>query len=244
MTTIDCLLLTLYALGSAAIPATQAFIAPLDQHTTTVSSQSQLTARIKSKWDLLEDDDDEEEEVQDGSINVPPDMMYTETNIRRQASTYDQIEQIGGTDAINDVYVRASGEREWFLVGKVARVSDVTPEQAIERQWPLIERHVWALRLPVRPSSDLSNPFEVWYAPGHSEKDAARNDPNIKFTKVSGLLLYSGEDVKASLCGFVGKTYDRGEPTFFVERNVVTGEPLKGKEMKGDWILKSEINDD
>jgi len=24
----------------------------------------------------------------------------------------------------------------------------------------------------------------------------------------------------------------------------VTGEPLKGKEMKGDWILKSEINDD
>ena len=65
----------------------------------------------------------------------------------------------------------------------------------------------------------------------------------IKFTKVSGLLLYNGEDLKASLCGFVGKTYDRGTPMFFVERNVVTGEALKGKEMEGDWLLKSEIEE-
>ena len=75
MTSIHYLLLTLYALGSGAILATQAFIAPLDKHATTVSSQSQLTARTKSKWDLLEDDD-EDDEVQDGSINVPPDNVY------------------------------------------------------------------------------------------------------------------------------------------------------------------------
>jgi len=55
--------------------------------------------------------------------------------------------------------------------------------------------------------------------------------------------LYNGEDLKASLCGFVGKTYDRGTPMFFVERNVVTGEALKGKEMEGDWLLKSEIEE-
>jgi hypothetical protein len=197
-------------------------------------------ARPKNKWDLLEDEDDG---AQDQSKNVPPDMMYTETNILRQASTYDQLEQIGGKDVIHDVYVRATGEQEWWLVGKVARVSDVSPEQAIERQWPLIERHVWALRIPIRPTADRSTPFECWYAPGNSEYDAARNDPKIKFTKVSGLLLYNGEDLKASLCGFVGKTYDRGTPMFFVERNVVTGEALKGKEMEGDWLLKSEIEE-
>eukprot|EP00984_Skeletonema_dohrnii_P001089 scaffold339_cov132-Skeletonema_dohrnii-CCMP3373.AAC.12 len=204
-----------------------------------------LDARPKSKWDFLDDEDEhEEDEAQELSNSVPADMMYTEANIRRQAITYDQLEQIGGKDVINDVYVRAPDEKEWWLVGKVARVSDVSPEQAIERQWPLIERHVWALRIPIRPTSDLSSPFECWYAPGDSEYDAARNDPTVKFTKVSGLLLYNGEDVKASLCGFVGKAYDRGEPMLFVERNTVTGKALKDKEMGGDWLLQSEMEED
>jgi hypothetical protein len=253
------LLPSLAALFGCKTKCSEAFTAPTHRYyvapnhylpkATSCSTQqfstTVLHARPKNKWDFLDDDDDDEEDgAQDQSKNVPPDMMYTETNIRRQASTYDQLEQIGGKDVINDVYVRATGEKEWWLVGKVARVSDVSPEQAIERQWPLIERHVWALRIPIRPTSDRSTPFECWYAPGDSEYDAARNDPKIKFTKVSGLLLYNGEDVKASLCGFVGKAYDRGEPMFFVERNVVTGEALKGKEMEGDWLLKSEIGEE
>eukprot|EP00804_Cyclotella_cryptica_P025418 CCRYP_017189-RA/>CCRYP_017189-RA protein AED:0.09 eAED:0.09 QI:382/1/1/1/0.5/0.33/3/392/121 len=120
-------------------------------------------------------------------------MLYTDVNIRRQMHNFDRLVNVGGRDAMNDVYVRASGEKEWWLVGKIARVSDVSPEQAIERQWPLIERHVWALRIPIRPTSDLSAPFEVWYAPGDTEYDAARNDPKVKFTKVSGSVLYGGE---------------------------------------------------
>lgn len=235
---------TLFVVGSTTIICSQAFTAPAHYLPKATCCSTQLLARAKNKWDFLEDDEDDEDSAQDQSNNVPPDMTYTETNIRRQASTYDQLEQIGGKDAINDVYVRATGEKEWWLVGKVARVSDVSPEQAIERQWPLIERHVWALRIPIRPSSDLSTPFECWYAPGDSEYDAARNDPKIKFTKVSGLLLYNGEVVKAFLCGFVGKAYDRGEPLFFVERNVVTGKALKDKEMEGDWLLKSEIEEE
>lgn len=224
----------------------QAFTSPANHIIAQHAQNPKLLARPKSKWDFLDDyEDDEDEDIsQKPSNNVPSDMLYTETNIRRQAQTYDQLEQIGGKDVINDVYVRAPDEKEWWLVGKVARVSDVSPEQAIERQWPLIERHVWALRIPIRPTSDLSAPFECWYAPGDSENDAARNDPKVKFTKVSGLLLYNGENVKASLCGFVGKAYDMGEPMFFVERNVVTGQALKGKEMEGDWLLKSEIGDD
>ena len=53
------------------------------------------------------------------------------------------------------------------------------PEQAIEKQSPLIDRHVWALCLLIRPLSNLSN---------DTENDAARNDPKIKFTKCSGVL--------------------------------------------------------
>jgi hypothetical protein len=81
-----------------------------------------LRARPKSKWDDLTDEDDEESNnnMQD---NVPSDMLYTEANIRRQLETYDQLESIGGQDVINDVYVRAPGEKEWWLVGKVARIT-------------------------------------------------------------------------------------------------------------------------
>mmetsp|Transcript_19104 Transcript_19104/g.41355 ORF Transcript_19104/g.41355 Transcript_19104/m.41355 type:complete len:283 (+) Transcript_19104:41-889(+) len=212
---------------------------------------SALYARPKSKWDDLTDEDDDDdyetnESKSSSSVDVPKDMLYTEANIRRQADTYDQLVTVGGPGVVNDVYVRAPGGKEWWLVGKVARVSDVSPEQAIEKQWPLIERHVWALRLPVRPTSDLSSPFEVWYAPGDSEYNAARNDPNVTFTKVSGLILYSGGELKSTLVGFVGKVYDerRGEPLFFVERNVNDGSTLKGREIvEGDWLLRSEIED-
>ena len=133
-----------------------------------------------------------------------------------------------------------------YLIQQQIQFTDVSPEQAIERQWPLIERHVWALRLPVRPTSDLSTPFEVWYAPGNTEYDAARNDPSIQMTKVSNVLLYNGSDVQASFVGFVGKAYDErnGEPLFFVERNVNDGSCLKGRMIEeGDWVLKSEIDD-
>mmetsp|Transcript_4554 Transcript_4554/g.10203 ORF Transcript_4554/g.10203 Transcript_4554/m.10203 type:complete len:270 (-) Transcript_4554:457-1266(-) len=211
-----------------------------------------LHARPKDKWDDLVDEDDDDEISTNDSIpankieNMPSDMMYIESNIRRQANTFDQLESIGGP--VNDVYVRAPGKIEWWLVGKVARISDVSPEQAIERQWPLIERHVWALRLPVRPSlSDLSTPFEVWYAPGNSELEAARNNPNIQFTKAFNYLtMYNGDDVKASFVGFVGKVYDEqgGEPMFFVERNVRDGSCLRGREItEGDWVLRSEMED-
>lgn len=121
---------------------------------------------------------------------------------------------------------------------------DVSPEAAIERQWPLIERHIWALRLPIRPLSNLSNPFEVWYAPGDTEYDAAKNDPKIKFTKCSSVLSYGGTDVKKELVGFVGKVYMGGkeDPMLFVERNM-DGSCLENRYCQGDWVLNSDIKD-
>lgn len=218
-----------------------------------IENASSLYARPKSKWDDLIDEDDEDdvtstkESIHANDRNMPSDMTYIESNIRRQADTYDQLESIGGQDAINDIYVRAPGGRQWWLVGKIARISDVSPEQAIERQWPLIERHEWALRLPVRQKSNLSARFEVWYAPGNSELEAAQNNPKIQFTKAFNYLTqYNGDDVQASFVGFVGKVYDEriGEPLFFVERNVVDGSCLIGREMEGDWVLRSELADD
>lgn len=228
----------------------------LSLHDNVFTKSTSLYARPKSKWDDLideDDDDDDDDETtfistqsNNENYNVPPDMLYNEANIRRQANTFDQLESIGGNDLINDVYVRSPEGKEWWLVGKIARISDVSPEQAIERQWPLIERHVWAIRLPVRPTSNLSTPFEVWYTPGDSELDAARNDPNVQFTKVSNLLLYDGADVTVTSVGFVGKAYDEriGEPLFFVERNVVDGSCLEGGAMEGDWVLRSELEGD
>ena len=105
---------------------------------TVPSMSSELRARPRSKWDDLVDEEDDDDdfdgassssssgggEVLDGvPPDVPPDMLYNEENVQRQADTYDQLESIGGDGVVNDVYVRAPGKREWWLVGKVARIS-------------------------------------------------------------------------------------------------------------------------
>ena len=89
-----------------------------------------LQARPKSKWDSLIDEDYDDgndeyggNELYNKNINIPPDMKYAKANIKRQADTFDQLIDVGGKDVVNDVYVRAPGEKEWWLVGKVARVS-------------------------------------------------------------------------------------------------------------------------
>ena len=67
----------------------------------------------------------------------------------------------------------------------------------------------------------------------------------MPFVKVSNIIQYNeGVEVPASFVGFVGKFYDEGsgDPLFFVERNVVDGSCLRGREMEGDWVLKSELD--
>lgn len=78
----------------------------------------------------------------------------------------------------------------------------------------------------------MDAPFEVWYAPGDSEESDAASQP---FTKVSNSLLYGGADCNASFVGFIGKVYEerRGEPLFFVERNVADGSVLREREGEG-----------
>ena len=91
-------------------------------HSIKVRQKTARYARPKSKWDNLidEDDDDDQSNI---SKTIPSDMLYTDVNIRRQMHNFDRLVQVGGRDAMNDVYVRAPGEGEWWLVGKIARVS-------------------------------------------------------------------------------------------------------------------------
>lgn len=56
------------------------------------------------------------------------------------------------------------------------------------------------------------------------------------------MLSYGSIDVPASFVGFVGKAYQQGEQTFFVERSVKDGSCLRGREMEGDWMLRSEMD--
>ena len=82
----------------------------------------------------------------------------------------------------------------------------------------------------------------MWYAPGNTEYEAARNDPSIVFTKCSNVLSYGGCDIKKEVVGFVGKVYMGGkeDPMLFVERND-DGSVLKDRYCEGDWIVNSNM---
>merc|ERR1711971_1209198 len=90
------------------------------RHPNNSAGASSLRARPKSKWDNLVDDDDDDDAASTEDAHLPPDMEYTMENIRRQADTYDRLEAVGGRDAVKDIYVRAPGKKEWWLLGKIA----------------------------------------------------------------------------------------------------------------------------
>lgn len=92
-------------------------------HSLKIRNKTSRYARPKSKWDNLIDDDDDDDDQNDIFKTIPSDMVYTDVNIRRQMHNFDRIVRAGGRDSTNDVYVRAPGEKEWWLAGKVARVS-------------------------------------------------------------------------------------------------------------------------
>ena len=75
-------------------------------------------------------------------------MAYIQENITRQMINYENIRKAGGKDVVNDVYVRNPKLPSllWY-VGKVARCTGtVSLENAIAKQWNLIEEHAARLR--------------------------------------------------------------------------------------------------
>jgi hypothetical protein len=121
--------------------------------------------------------------------------------------------------------------------------TDVTVEDAVQRQWCMIQQHAANLRpLELYPHRGS---LELWVAPGDSELDVAYNRPNIAFDQINyGMANADDEterkrllgEIKAMFVGFQGEVYQPGEEGFRTERTS-TGAPAKAE-------LQSANNDD
>jgi hypothetical protein len=161
------------------------------------------TTFIFSKWDNLIDEDE------DDGPPASPDMRYVPRNVMRQHQNFIDIRQAGGKELTSDVYVRDPGSTTFWFSGKLARVSDVSVEDAVARQWPLIEQHAANLR-PMELYAHRGA-LEIWTAPGDSELEVAHNRPSIQFLKHDR---GGGTRVKNSMVGFQGEMYEPGEGGF------------------------------
>eukprot|EP00978_Attheya_sp_CCMP212_P015549 scaffold40075_cov52-Attheya_sp.AAC.1 len=191
-----------------------------------------------SKWDNLVDEDEDEEVGLPG----PRDMQYIPVNVMRQNQNFVAIREAGGVEITNDVYARNPDSFTWWFVGKMARISDVSVEDAVKRQWCLMEQHAANLRpLELYPQRGT---LELWVAPGDSELDIAYNRPNIAFDQIMRVNQQddNGEtdepkrllgQIKAMFVGFQGEVYQAGEEGFRTERTS-TGAPAKPELQSAD----------
>lgn len=164
-------------------------------------------------WDkIIEDDEDEDADENDG---VPFDMQYNERNVVRQNKNFLAIREAAGNELTNDLYCRDPKSNIFWFIGKVARVSDVTVDQAVTRQWPMINEHASNLRpIELFPARKF---LELWAAPGDSEMQVVYNDPNLIFRKMERKI--NGADaVKNTMVGYQGELYQAGEEGFRTTR--------------------------
>ena len=125
----------------------------------------------------------------------------------------------------NDVYIpEPDSDGVFWFVGKVARISDISVEQAVARQWPLIVVHAANLR-PVELYPNRKN-LEIWIAPGDTELDVAYNRPEVVFQKMSPEV-EGAKEVKSNMIGFQGEVYDKGEGMGFRTWRTDDGKPSK-----------------
>lgn len=168
---------------------------------------------------------------------TPKDMEYKPVNIRRQLKYYEDIRAVGGSDCVNDIYVRDNGAPDrklrqtfWFI-GKVARCTGTTSlQQAVGRQWNLIEEHAARLRhVELGPSfKDLR--LEVWAAPGDSEMDMVQNRLTATIEMMYRMEKSEWECVAIDEVGFEGELED-GDQGLRVLRTD-EGLPFSPQEMK------------
>lgn len=195
-----------------------------------------LFAAKKSKWDDLRDDEDDDDDFNSNNenianVNIPYDMKYNKRNCDRSNKNFLAIKAANGPT--NDLYCRRITDEEisnastnshqfdqdvfWYM-GKVARVSDITIEQCIHRQWYLLLHHAGYLRPLELYTAMKTNRLELWVAPGDTEIPVAYNNPSIVFTKVETPANDTDTDIhkviKNSFVGFQGEVYSPGEEGF------------------------------
>eukprot|EP00560_Eucampia_antarctica_P004645 CAMPEP_0197836396 /NCGR_PEP_ID=MMETSP1437-20131217/28825_1 /TAXON_ID=49252 ORGANISM="Eucampia antarctica, Strain CCMP1452" /NCGR_SAMPLE_ID=MMETSP1437 /ASSEMBLY_ACC=CAM_ASM_001096 /LENGTH=131 /DNA_ID=CAMNT_0043442531 /DNA_START=191 /DNA_END=583 /DNA_ORIENTATION=+ len=111
------------------------------------------------------------------SSDSEDDMMYTTSNIMRQSRNFQQIIAVD-KDAAYDIYVQdvqRTPNLFWYI-GKIAHCTGTcTLEEAIARQWTLIQEHAVRLR-PVELGNAAYGKLQIWTAPYSSEVEMS--DPN------------------------------------------------------------------
>lgn len=213
--------------------------------------RSQKSLYLAKNWDkILSETDDEYENVK---RSIPFDMRYNQRNCERAQQSFRAIREAGGKDVVADIYgldrslsnINQSQEGLFWYLGKVARVSDVTLEQCMSRQWHLIQQHAANLRpLDLYPAWTIQQ-LELWCAPGDSELDVAYNRPSITFVKMEANVS-GADDIKNNLIGFQGEVYERGEEGFRTFRNVDDGTPsrpeITGRPVEEDEIVQNSAD--
>lgn len=228
-----------YFLAVGSLNAVIAFPFALTKQTekNTQSDQFSCFAKLQrtratfAKWDNLSD----EEESFEYKPSIPVDMQYKPRNVQRQHENFVSIREVAGKELTNDVYVREPNSSQFWFVGKVARVSDISLEQAVARQWSLIEQHAANLRpIELFPQRGV---MELWTAPGDSELEVAYYRPEIRFQQHPRPESID-KSIKNNLVGFQGEMYDKDERGFSTLRTD-DGRPLK-PELKTAAELQEE----
>ena len=142
---------------------------------------------------------------------VSADMKYIPRNVLRQNQNFVDIREAGGAELTNDIYVRDPSNEIFWFSGKVARVSDISLEDCIARQYALIEQHAANLR-PIELYAKRGV-LEVWTAPGDSELEVAYNKPELVMQKMERQVEGAAK-VNKNFVGFQGEMYDQGDDGF------------------------------
>eukprot|EP00540_Astrosyne_radiata_P001495 CAMPEP_0116834976 /NCGR_PEP_ID=MMETSP0418-20121206/7286_1 /TAXON_ID=1158023 /ORGANISM="Astrosyne radiata, Strain 13vi08-1A" /LENGTH=295 /DNA_ID=CAMNT_0004464587 /DNA_START=477 /DNA_END=1364 /DNA_ORIENTATION=- len=145
----------------------------------------------------------------------------------RQHQNFFSIREAGGKEMTNDLYIQQPGTQTFWFIGKVARISDITVEQAVVRQWNIIEHH--ALNLRALELFAHKGELDIWYAPGDSELDVAYNKRSLPFKKVpceAQNVEAWARGINAMSCGFQGEMYEQDGLEFKTLRTD-EGKPIK-----------------
>jgi hypothetical protein len=85
-------------------------------------------------------------------------------------------------------------------------------EQAVARQWSLIEQHAANLR-PIELYPHRGQ-LQLYTAPGDSELEVAYNRPSIVFEKMNKDAIDDNVKIKNIMVGFSGEVYEQNEEGF------------------------------
>jgi hypothetical protein len=185
-----------------------AIIAAMDDEDDTIAPTTTASSSTSSSAS-----DRENELFDNEKARAPADMHYNQRNCMRQQRHYQSIRDADpDLELINDIYIRDPKQQVFWYIGKAARVSDVSIEECVARQWNIMENHGIQLRpLDLFPARGL---LQIWVAPGDSEIDVAYNRPELKFERMYNNLPEVADTIPNVMVGFQGEVYDPGEPGF------------------------------